>query len=377
MTATLVYFSTVPWNSFSQRPHYFVRWYHARFGGKIVWVEPYPCRFPKVSDFNRLKNRFRAYQPEPPTWLKILRTHLLPIEPIKSLAWINRFLWRVQLLNQGYDFLLRPREHGLRLAIGKPSDIALQTLQLQPQAFCLYDCMDEIAEFHEGRAKRRLNEVEQELIPKMKTVWASSSVLFQKMQALHHNVVFVPNGFDESMILSGFQGSRNPTSDPVAGYVGAMGSWFDWDWLQKMAYQKPEYRFELIGPVSSFVPSGLPNNVVLLGPLAHHEAMARMRAFKIALIPFKRTLLTHGVDPIKFYEYKALGLPIISTSFGEMLFHRSSAGVFLCDDLNTINGTFALAENYVASPLDTENFLRKNSWPCRFDEVAGSIHAGD
>ncbi len=43
-----------------------------------------------------------------------------------------------------------------------------------------------------------------------------------------------------------------------------------------------------------------------------------MAEFDVGLIPFKQNALTAAVDPIKYYEYRALALPVISTDFGEM-----------------------------------------------------------
>ena len=56
-----------------------------------------------------------------------------------------------------------------------------------------------------------------------------------------------------------------------------------------------------------------------------------MQEFSVGLIPFKCTDLTASVDPIKFYEYRALGLPVLSARFGEMALRDGLAGVFLMD----------------------------------------------
>jgi len=40
--------------------------------------------------------------------------------------------------------------------------------------------------------------------------------------------------------------------------------------------------------------------------------------FDVAIIPFKISLLTDCVSPIKFFEYAALGLPVVTTPFFEI-----------------------------------------------------------
>lgn len=42
----LVYLSPLPWDSFSQRPHQFVEWFHNKHGGEVLWIDPYPTRLP-------------------------------------------------------------------------------------------------------------------------------------------------------------------------------------------------------------------------------------------------------------------------------------------------------------------------------------------
>ena len=49
---TLVYFAPVAWDSYLQRPHYVARHFLAR-GGRVLWIDPYPTRFPMLRDLRR------------------------------------------------------------------------------------------------------------------------------------------------------------------------------------------------------------------------------------------------------------------------------------------------------------------------------------
>lgn len=364
----LVYFSPVPWNSFSQRPHYFVRWYQSRFGVDVCWIDPYPSRFPKLADFDRLAYKFKDWQGVCPDWLHVIRPRLLPIEPLKKLAWINRTLWRMQIWLSHSAKLSKCKNQSVRIVIGKPSDIALVTATDYAPDSCLYDMMDDIGEFHTGKAKERLRDVESVLIDLADTVWTSSNALLIKTSALHKNVVWVPNGFEN--FTSSAVGNDHQSLVPIAGYVGTIGDWFDWQWLGTLAAALPDYRIEIIGPVYTAIPDALPPNVVMLEAMPHSQALARMRNFRLALIPFKVNNLTQCVDPIKYYEYKAMGLPILSTDFGDMKHHKKSPGVFICDNESTIRTAVALAKAYVAEPLDTDAFVKKNGWYQRFDAAS-------
>ena len=97
MTA-LVYVSPLPWHSFAQRPHKFVEWFHARHGGPVLWIDPYPTRLPGPEDLRRLRTKLRGGSPPAaralPGWLTVLPAPALPIEPLPGSGLLNGLLWR-------------------------------------------------------------------------------------------------------------------------------------------------------------------------------------------------------------------------------------------------------------------------------------------
>ena len=92
-----------------------------------------------------------------------------------------------------------------------------------------------------------------------------------------------------------------------------------------------------------------------------------MSVFDVGLIPFKRTELTAYVDPIKYYEYRAMGLPVLSTDFGEMHFHQREPGVFIAD----ASSVAAQADQTLTFVDEGARaaFVRTNTWEARFDQV--------
>lgn len=75
-----------------------------------------------------------------------------------------------------------------------------------------------------------------------------------------------------------------------------------------------------------------PANIKLLPECSHASAIAAMATFSVGLIPFKLNRLTASVDPIKYYEYRALGLPVLCTRFGEMALRDKEPGVWILDE---------------------------------------------
>lgn len=94
-----------------------------------------------------------------------------------------------------------------------------------------------------------------------------------------------------------------------------------------------------------------------------------MQEFDVGLIPFKKILLTESVDPIKYYEYRALGLPVLSTDFGEMALRKSTDGTYLSRGVEDVGELAALALQYHASSEVICKFREFNSWKSRFDNA--------
>ena len=160
----------------------------------------------------------------------------------------------------------------------------------------------------------------------------------------------------------------NPSDKPtVLGYVGTIGEWFDWSWLIALAEANPSMCIRLIGPVYVDPPKTLLSNIELLPACDHGAAIESMQKFSVGLIPFKNNELTASVDPIKYYEYRALGLPIVSSSFGEMAGRRNEKAVFLADAQSELRSVVREALTYKCDACEIEEFRTQNSWGTRFE----------
>lgn len=362
----LIYLSPVPWASFSQRPHKFVEWFHKRTGRQVLWVEPYPTRFPCISDFRRTASTKHEARTAPPQWLKIFTPRALPIEPLPGSGWLNNWLWS-SLINQ-LKTLVGIREP--LVVVGKPSMLALQVLDAFNPKQSIYDAMDDFPAFYSGLSRLAMARRETCVVQRVDKVWVSSTALKSRWTLEGANVCFVPNALDDAL-LPPANLARGESKRKVFGYVGTIGAWFDWDWVLTLSKLRSGDVIRLIGPVFSPAPFELPSNVELLPPCSHEAALSAMCEFDVGLIPFKRNELTVSVDPIKYYEYRALGLPVISTDFGEMQFRENAAGTFICKVPDDIYNFARAAVEFRDSPEKSRHFVMENTWSARFE--AGDI----
>jgi len=356
----LIYLSPVPWTSFAQRPHKFVDWFHARTSGEVVWVDPYPTRFPVLSDFRRLGTCKYWRDDTRPSWLKVLRPAALPIEPLPASGLVNGVIWR-SLLN---DINAFARRDSTVLVIGKPSVLAATLIRQLDEATSVYDAMDDFPSFYSGFSRLAMRQRKRELIAQVDHVLVSSTALKRRWCDVRPDVRLVHNGLDPSVLPT----SRIETirERKILGYVGTIAPWFDWEWVLALAKSRPTDLVRLIGPMFTPPPQGLPENIEILPPRTHPDAIRSMQDFDVGLIPFKNTDLTVSVDPIKYYEYRALGLPIISTEFGEMELRGEEEGVFLSRNMQEIHPLVGEALRYRASVDSIKQFVAANTWETRF-----------
>lgn len=366
----LVYLSPVPWASFAQRPHKFVEWWHRQYGADVLWVEPYPVRFPRWTDLSRLRRLTTRPAVEPPAWLRLHKPVALPLEPLPGIGLVFRFAWR-NLLQQMSSFVAAGE---CVLVVGKPSRLACRVVREFPFHRTVYDAMDDFPAFHGGLSARAMKRNELALAAEVDTISVSSTALAEKFRPLNPDVRRVPNACDPAS-LSDMAQSPDPSVRAIIGYVGTIGAWFDWALVTALARACPGLQIRLVGPVDAPCPEALPPNIEMRPPCPHDEAMREMAGFSVGLIPFHLTHLTASVDPIKYYEYAALGVPVLTTRFGEMRHRLECPGVFGVDRNTDLASVVSKALAWHAEPAAIRQFRMENSWNSRFDASALGRHA--
>lgn len=370
----LLYLSPVPWNSFAQRPHKFVEWFHARTGAAVLWVDPYPTRLPAVGDLVRLRDKLRrrGRQANPtgsvsPEWISVLSPRAIPVEPLPGAGLVNRPLWS-GLMKSMDDFV---GGGPCVLVVAKPSELAVQALRRYRHLPSWYDAMDDFPAFYEGLARAAMERREGEVASLVSRLSVSSTALAERFAA-HRGKLEVARNACAMESLPAVSALQRNSGDVVLGYVGTIGKWFDWQGVMRLAKDSPSAKVRLVGPVYIPVPNDLPPNVELHPACSHADAIRAMQGFTAGLIPFRRMDLTRSVDPIKYYEYRALGLPVISSRFGEMEYRCDEPGVFILDE-NTSESTAALvaaAARFHASHDEIARFRHDNCWEARFDALS-------
>jgi GT2 family glycosyltransferase/glycosyltransferase involved in cell wall biosynthesis len=239
----------------------------------------------------------------------------------------------------------------------------------------IYDCMDEWTSF--PGMKPELLAAEERLVAEADLVTVSAGRLLDKWRGANENVRLVRNAADFAHF------SAPPNAEPVladvrhpiVGYFGALASWFDVALVARVAAERPQYSFVLIGGVFDIDVEPLKRlpNVHLLGQQRYTLMPAYLREFDACLIPFVISDITAATDPVKFYEYISLGKPVVSTfmpelePFEDLLYHSKDGQDFLQKvDLAVAEDDELLRERRIQA-------ARENTWPLRANAMLRAI----
>jgi hypothetical protein len=365
----LLYFSPVSAGSYAQRPHFMVRAWLEWGVDSVLWVNPYPCRLPRWRDVRRIGGSAEQGTRLDPR-VRVLNVPALPIEPLPLGSWLNhQLLWR----GAWRDIERFAPGESLVVGVGRPCAMALAALRRLHPAASFFDAMDDFPEFHRGLSRRSVRRYEDAVAAEVDLVVASSTFLADKFARRGLRVEKVLNAFEETdrrgddATLSVLQVSPSPPLPvPILGYLGCIGQWFDWPLVIRLAKMMPWARIELVGPCTAGPPGRLPENVTLLPACRQSEAGKHLARFSAGLIPFSSNALTAGVDPIKYYDYRAAGLQVLSTRFGEMALRGDDDGVHFLDQSGDMAEAVSAALGQRGDFAEANRFRRNNNWASRF-----------
>ena len=145
-------------------------------------------------------------------------------------------------------------------------------------------------------------------------VIAVNSALQARLERFDRAAIpLVPNGVAEGFteVSSAVELERGEITLGYFGYLA--GAWFDWELVRTVANKNHAWRIYLIGYGGNQEYRNLPDNVTFLGKKPWKSLAAYAAHWDVGIIPFKSGLVSRGADPIKTYEYLALGLPIVAT----------------------------------------------------------------
>jgi glycosyltransferase involved in cell wall biosynthesis len=380
---SVLFFSDVPWEGITQRPHHLASGLASRW--PVLWVEPLTLGHSRHLRVRTVGDNLHAVG--------------VPLFPLNARQQYVQRLARVlgdrAVARRGELFL---QERMLRAAMrrcGLASTryaLLIQNFQLIRLAGrlspvkTLFDYIDDAFGFTEYPAW--VAEEWRMAVRASDVVTVTSSVLQAQIvdqePGRSGRVHRVPNGVEFSR-FAGSSGASRPAdlprdSRPIVGYVGSIYPWIDFELLEHLACQLPDAWLVLVGPAHPKVRESLSRlarlpNVRVLGVRPYESVPAYVRAFDVGIVPFRKTRLTAAVNPVKLYEYSAAGVPTVCTDFAADLKEMGAL-------IHTAHDRGEFTRSVRASMLERrdrgrvaelQEFARRNDWEERIARIASLL----
>jgi glycosyltransferase involved in cell wall biosynthesis len=167
---------------------------------------------------------------------------------------------------------------------------------------------------------------------------------------------------------------------PILGVVGGINAKIDLALLAEVATRRPDWRIELVGPLSYGLDEGemarlrALSNVRFAGGVPPEQAPMVMAGCDVGLIPYKLNEQTRHVNPLKVYEYLAAGQPVVGTPLPEL--RQFQPLVRLAGD---VEGFVAAVEAALGEGNDPEAIAARlavaaaNSWDVRVERMLALV----
>ncbi|MER3523793.1 MAG: hypothetical protein C4326_06905 [Ignavibacteria bacterium] len=373
-------FSTTPYAFLMQRPQQLAQAL-VRAGCTVAFVNP--VRNPISALVHRLWQSL-WHTPEPVGYGAVdvitLDQYQIPIARIPILPY-NTTAERIKRsLDVRLDaFFERPGTHVALLE----TPLWIRSLPFERFDLLCYDCIDEWEIISAGEPEEHKAD-QRETVGRAGAIFYTAENLRRELEELAPKVplIKIPNGVDYDWFQSRTaQTNTFRRADPsrlVVGYIGAVYDWIDLGLLINLARLRPSMKFVLVGPLSRTnrkLLAGAPRNLVAVGAVPYSEVPMRVQQFDVCLIPFKNISVAHTTDPIKLYEYFALGKPVVATPMHELKVYEAEGLLKFADTPEA----FAQAIEEAAGS-DTEVLCekrravaRRNSWGDRAARMLQAI----
>jgi glycosyltransferase involved in cell wall biosynthesis len=351
---------------------------------RVLYVNSLGLRLPRATrgDFRKVARRLAPLRraaiarPDPARELFVLTPHPLP--PARGGLW--RAVRAALLARQ-----LRAAIE--RLGLRRPIAWVFLPTATGVVARCrlapvIYHCVDAY-EANPGVDVEMIRREEDDLLARAAVVIASSQPLFERLRARHPAVRLMPNVAD----LGAYPppGSPPPAPPDLAaiprprvGYVGNLAAYkCDLALLARAARARPDLSWVFVGAIGhgeASTPLGelrrLPN-AHFLGEKPRGELAAYIHHLDAGLIPFVANETTRHSFPMKFFEYLACGVPVVSAQLPALAEHLTPPLAFACRDDDAFGGAIdaALAARGGETARRRRALAEAHSWERRMEEV--------
>jgi glycosyltransferase involved in cell wall biosynthesis len=371
-----ILFATADWNTpyWTNKQH--TAHQLAQLGNRVLYVESIGLRQPNLSSGRDISRIFRRL------WHSLVGTKSLEknISVFSPLVIPFKHHWPiVRRINQG---LLRYGIHRYcrKLSFNNPiiwtyHPFMLDALQELTFNKVVYHCVDDLAALPGIDADAFRNE-ERKLLARAEIVFTTSSTLYERCIQQNQRVFNFPNVVDIEHFSSAHDAGELPPEyasipEPRIGYVGVLSDFkVNFELILDVAKRKPDWHWVFIGEEREGQASKLVTqlrtlpNVHFLGFKPYSQLPNYLRFIQVGALPSQLNEYTRSMFPMKYFEYLAAGLPIVSTSLDFTQTH--SAGIEIAIDPDQfVIGIGKQLQHGKFSRAESLRLVGENTWRIR------------
>ncbi len=343
----------IDWNWIWQRPHALAAGLVAHHDVRVIYrLNPY-------------RQRLVRHPPGPSHW------PLVPV-PERLMPNLARAIHRAEIS------LLAKMSQPDVLWLTHPDLYQAVPTHLWNSCRVVYDCMDLATGFAADQsAKAEIARTESSLLGRADLILCSSEALLRtvRKQSTTGHVALLENGLDDHWTNLPQQAGHVTNNDSInAWYFGTISRWIDWSLLGQALDRRAALQINMVGPVET--PPAIEHpRLKMHAPVAHDRLLEITKRADVLLLPFLRNDLIEHVNPVKLYEYLALGKRVIAVDYPETrkflpwvsLYSSLTQFLALLDQVATSDADTRLP-NSANEPL--QKFLESNTWSSRVQQVS-------
>ena len=370
----ILYISLVDWFWIKQRPHHIPEILSERDHVDFVCIRSWikndkTLQIHDTSEENLDKVVFKINDN-----LTVYRKKILPKGAIPLIRTLNINLFMKPFLsklqkNNKYDAVI----------LTHPSQFAFLDKIKFKNTKIIYDCMDNYGAFT-GAASSTIASAEALLVKRADFVIVSSNNLKNKLTENYPNeakkLTVINNGVDMKTFTLNQTIDTKETEIVKANnrkkvaYIGTISDWVNISMIYKLAKEMSNVDCYVVGPLDRHINMDEYNdldNMIFTGPQPYYTVPAIIKQMDVMIMPFVLNEVVESVNPVKIYEYLAMGKPVIATGYSETYQFAN-----LIETYNTETEFAELLKNQLAINSDNPDLIEKriafasnNSWKQR------------
>ena len=246
----------------------------------------------------------------------------------------------------------------------------------------IYHCVDELKEAP-GMPVALLEAQEKQFCQQADIIYTTSPMLYQKRRQWNPNTYYLPNPCDFDHFNQATQDipvaeALKAIPQPRLGFIGALSHYkVSTTLLRKIAEGHPEWQLVLLGQVGEGEPGAsfdelfiLPN-VHFLGPKPYEKLPHYLKGFQVSLLPCPINGYTRSMFPLKFFEYLAAGVPVVTTALPALEDYRNICFWCASEDAFMDSISRALTRNQEQLQRVAQGILmaHENTWDKRVESM--------